>query len=172
VVATIFSIIALGLGTTFISGMKIWDKARNWSFDRSNFILDLETISTDLRQSAPVTAVGFEGTSKEISFSTVSGNSIVKITYAFDPEKKALSRKEIDIKYISQSEDQQEKQDKEKQFPGWEDFSLTYLYYDSEKGSYAWADTWEKGRGIFTAVKLKATFKGEQFVKTVFIPVS
>ena len=172
VVATIFSILAIGLGTAFVSGMKIWDKARNWTFDRSNFLLDLETISADLRQSVPIPAVGFEGTSDGISFSSVSGTSIMKVTYAFNAEEKILSRKEIGIKYISLPEDQQEGHYKQKQFPAWEGLSLSYLYFDSEKGVYTWADTWEKEKGIFTAVKMEVKFKGEEFVKTVFVPIS
>jgi len=172
VVAVIFSIIALGLGTTFISGMKIWDRARSGDFARYGLILDIETISTDFRQAIDFNTVPFEGKPQEASFPMVSGDSIFKVSYKFDPVAKALLKKQVKLKDAGESIKESAEKGIEKTFSGWEDFSIRYFYYDSEEEKYDWKDTWDKEEGVFKAVRLEVKFEGEQFVKTIFISAS
>jgi hypothetical protein len=170
VVVTIFSIIALAIGSSFISGMKLWNKAKEKDFPKYELFLSLESIARDFRQSICVPGVLFEGSSEEVSFPTIVGDSIVKVTYKFDSQEKTLLRKEVGLKAVF-SENEKENTT-EKQVLSLEELSFSYLYKDVEKKSYIWIDTWEKDKGIFIAIKLNGRFKDNDFTKTVFVPIS
>jgi len=170
VVVTIFSIIALAVGSSFISGMKLWNRAKDADFPKYELFLSLESIARDFRQSVSVTGVLFEGTSEEVSFPTLVGDSIVKVTYKFDPQEKTLLRREVGLKDVL-SETAKENA-KERQILSLEELTFSYLCKDMEKNTYIWIDTWEKGKGIFIAIKLKGRLKDNEFTKTVFIPIS
>jgi len=170
VVVTIFSIIALAVGSSFISGMKLWNRAKGAGFSRYELFLSLEYISRDFRQSLYLPEVLFEGTSEEVSFPALAGDSVVKVTYKFDPQEKALLRKEVGLKAVFSGTEKESAA--EKQVLSLGELSFSYLYKDTEKKSYSWVDAWEKGKGIFVAIKLKGRFKDNEFTKTIFIPIS
>ena len=181
VVATIFSFIALGIAASFISGMKIWARAQNIDFSKYNNILTLEIISKELRQGIKDPAIGFEIKVDEFSFPSLIGNSIVKITYKFDSEKKILLRRQVDLESIIKDLEADKEQEKVV-LSSLEEFFLSYFYpyFDKEKGClvYIWKevkdtkDEWAEAQGIFTAIRLKGKTKGEEFSKTIFIPIS
>jgi len=170
VVVTIFSIVALAIGSSFISGMKLWNRAKDADFPKYELFLSLESIARDFRQSLHVSGALFEGTSEEVSFPTLVGNSIVRVTYKFDPQEKALFRKEVGFKAFLLGKEKENTT--EKQVLPLESLSFSYLYKDMDKNSYSWVDIWEKDKGIFIAIKLKGRFKDNEFTKAVFIPIS
>lgn len=187
VVATIFSFIALGIATSFISGMKIWARAQNIDFSKYNNILTLEIISRELRQGIKYPSIGFEVKVDEFSFPSLIGDSIVKITYKFDPEKKILLRRQVGLESIIKDLEKEIDKELEKKqekivLSSLEEFFLSYFYsyLDKEKGCvvYIWKevkgteDEWAEAQGIFTAIRLKGKIKGEEFSKTIFIPIS
>jgi hypothetical protein len=170
VVATIFTVIALGIATTFITGMKLWSRAKNIDFSRYEFLLELGRISRTLRQSLDVSLIGFEGNVQEVSFPTLMNDSIVKITYKFDPQEKILLQKTVSLNDIIAGKEKENSL--EKKIISLEDLTFSYCYFDSDKESYVWQDDWTKDKGIFLAIKLQAKFKGSEFVKTEYIPIS
>jgi prepilin-type N-terminal cleavage/methylation domain-containing protein len=181
VVATIFSFIGLAIATSFMTGIKIWDRARNTDFLQYNNLLTLEMITKELRQALDYPLIGFEVKAGEFSFPTLIGDSVVKITYTFDSEKKALLRKQLDLKDIISNKEQENTKEKIV-FNSLEEFSLSYFYHyfdkDQSREIYEWRevkgdlDTWTKGKGIPLAIKLQGKVKNELFSKTVFIPIS
>ncbi len=170
VVATIFSIIGLGITTSFVSGIKLWDRAKNIDFAKCEFLLDMEKISRDFRQIVDIPVIGFEGDSVKVSFPALIGDSIVKITYKFDPERKTLLYKEVGLKDIISGEE--EENYTEEKMLSLKELSLSYFCWDREKEIYDWKDSWVKDKGIFSAIKLEGKFKGEAFTKIIFIPIS
>ncbi len=172
VAVTIFSIIALGIGSSFVSGLKIWDRARNTDLTRVDFLLTFEKVSRDIRQSVNVPLIGFEGTTSEFSFPVLADDSIVKVTYRFDPSEKTLIRRRALLKDVADK--CEEGSFEEKDMLVLEELAFSYFYYDSDKKVYKWSeqDGWIKSQGIPIAVKLRGKFKDAEFTKTTFIPIS
>jgi len=181
VVATIFSFIGLAIAASFLSGIKIWDRARNTDFLNYNNLLTLEMITKELRQSLNYPLIGFEVKAGELSFPTLIGDSVVKITYAFDSEKKTLLRKQLGLKDIIANKEQENTKERI-MLTSLEELSLSYFYHyfdkDLNREVYAWKevktelDAWIKEKGVPLAIKLQGKVKNELFSKTVFIPIS
>ncbi|MCK4994241.1 MAG: prepilin-type N-terminal cleavage/methylation domain-containing protein [Candidatus Omnitrophica bacterium] len=169
-VITIFSIIGVSIAVSFLSGMKIWDRARNVDLRQSDLLLSLEIIAKELRQSVSTSFVSFEGTAQEVSFATLSGASILKVSYNFDSARKVLLRQQMSLADIIK--EQNEGENSPRSVISAEDFSLSYFYFDQELKECLWTDTWEEDENIFTAVKLTVQTKTGEFIKTVFIPIS
>lgn len=170
VVATIFSIIAVGLGTSFLSGMKIWGRAKNTDFYKYFAFLDLEKTFKELRQAIDVKQIGFQGDKASLSFPGMIEDSIFKVSYKYDPKSMILSRSQLSLEdFISGRE-----KDKivENKFLTLEELSLSYLSFDQIQKKYLWVDTWTKDKGVFYAVRLQFKIKGEEFTKTIFLPIS
>ena len=187
VVATIFSFMALGIATTFFTGMRIWGRAQNTDFAQYNNLLTLEVIARELRQSVRLPAIGFTVKKDEFSFPTLVGNSIVKVTYKFDAEAKTLLRQQKDLETVFWEKDPEKgfKQKEEQQklvMTSLEELSLSYFYsyFDPEQGSNIYVmkevkadeDAWSEDKGIYLAIRLNAKIKGADFAKTILIPIS
>ncbi|UCD14898.1 MAG: type II secretion system protein [Candidatus Omnitrophota bacterium] len=190
VVITIFSIIAVGIASSFTAGMKIWGRARNVDFTQSEALLNLERMAGQLRQCVNISSIGFGGTNEEIFFPAVYGNLAGKIIYKFDaPSKTILLRFQTLENILAQEEEDAEEEVEyiERKIASAESFSLSYLYFDEEEVSYEWVDEWKKeededdeeeeeeeedDKGIFSAVKLEVGVGQDKFVKTVFIPIA
>jgi len=171
VALTIFSAIAVSIGACVMSGLRIWNNIKNVNFAKANFILDMDRVAGELRRTIDIPEIGFEGKSLEVSFPFVDGkNAVVRLAYLYDPEKKALFRKVTTLRAILDKKD--DKEYSEEEFMQLEDFLVTYFDFDKEKEAYLWDKEWTKDQGPFRAVKLEGKFKGESFVKTVFIPIS
>lgn len=169
IVAAIFSFVALGIGGSFLTGLRVWDRARNTDFLRGNIFLVLETFAQDLRQGIDFNSIRFEGFAAEVSFPSLSGNQILKVTYKFDLAEKKIVRQEVNLKDILSIEGEKDKR-VEKVLLEVDDLKLEYLGFDKFKAAYAWTDAWVKEDGVFTAVKLRIINKDEEFTKTVFMP--
>lgn len=170
VATTIFSLIAVAIGASIISGLRIWDNIKNVNFSRANFLLDLDRIAGELYGTIDVPIIGFEGKEFELSFPAVSGYSLVKASYVFDSDKKILVRRETSLKELLSSE--KEKVYTEKEVLALDSCGFAYYEFNKEKNAGEWAAEWPKVKGIFSAVKITVKFKGEEFVKTIFIPIS
>ena len=173
VVACIFSIIATAIGISFTSGMRLWGHV-NSTGQNTDVLITLEMMAKDLRRSVDMPIIGFQGSSSEVSFPTLDGNSIIKVTYKFDSKKNMLLKRYAHLKDIvlNPEPDKEKEYTVEKRILSLEELSLSYLYYDPENKNYSWKDTWTKDKGIFPAVRIQTKFKNEEFTKVVFIPVS
>jgi len=167
ITATIFSIVALGLATSFFSGVKLWGRAQARGFYYNNVILNMEIISRELRQSFYLPQLGYNGKPQELSFPVVKDNIIFRVTYKFDPEQKIFLRGQVALKDILSNKEKESYA--EEKIMSLDDFSLSYFY--PENTHYVWKNEW-KNPGVFIAVRLKARVKDEEFDKTIFIPAS
>lgn len=170
VVLTIFSVLAVGIAGSFISGMKIWGWARNTDVSQYHTFLTLEMIARELRSSLNLAEVGYVGDNHRVSFPALLGNSILKVTYKFDPQGKKLLRQQMDFKDVL--DEKLQGNYTEKQVLDLEDFSLEYFFYNWQEDKYLWKDEWKKEEGVFLAIKIYAKTKTAEFNKRVFIPVS
>ena len=172
VAVTIFAVIAAAIGLSLYSGIKIWDRARNVDFVKANLLLDLEMIARELYQSIDMREIAFEGTAQGFSFPSLSGNSIVKIVYRFDPGEKTLYKTMISFKDILANKDKKDTDYPAEKALALDEFSVGYYYYDKVKKEYVLSDNWTKDKGIFSAIELRGKFKNEDFSKKIFIPIS
>ena len=169
VAMTILAIIVTAIGSCVVAGIRIWDNAKNVNFARANFLVDINRVAGELRRSVDIPAIGFEGHKLQFSFPLTEKNLVARITYMYDPEKKILMRRQTTLQAILDKKDDNEYSEEE--FVQLEDFSASYFNFDTEKSVYQWTDNWPKAQGIFRAVRLEGKFKGENFVKTVFLPI-
>ena len=169
VVAVIFSFILAGIGLSFMSGMKIWQRCRNVSFPQADLLLTMEQLSAELRQSADISQIGFEGDFYKFSFPALRGSSVVRISYEFDREGKVLLKKYVSLQDIMAKREKEGAI--ERRLMALDDFSVAYLLYDAESKTYSWEDNWQKVSGVFAAIRLKAKLKDDEFSKTVFLPI-
>ena len=167
---TIFSLIAVGIATSFFSGIKLWGRAIGTDSWRNDMLLGFESISAALRQSVDIPAVGYSGDAKSISFLTVSGNNVVRASYYFDAQKKALMKRETKLKDIS--EEKVDGPSDSIRVLSLDDFSVQYLYRDPVSNVSEWRAGWNKADGVFAAVRFTSKTHNEEFNKTVFIPIA
>jgi hypothetical protein len=168
VVAVIFSILAISISATFMSGIKIWKRAAQMGSNYSGLVIAFEKISKELHQSVAVPQINGEGSSSEFSLSALNGNYIYKIVYRFDPKQKVFFRKEVSLKDIL-SGNEKEKYS-ERKLLDLQDFSASFLCYDPKSRSYRWQDSFTKEDGAFVLVKLYAKHHDETFTKIIFNP--
>ena len=171
VAITIFAIIASGIATVITSGLKIWDRARTTDFSRAVSSLSLETIAQELRQGIFIFNIiqsAWEGTPEEFYFTAISRDSILRVGYRFDAANKMLVRK---VKALKDAIGNAESPYAEKEILAADEISFSF--FGKEKDSYAWLDVWpKKNNSAFIAVRIKVRIKGEEFTRTIFIPVS
>lgn len=164
--AVIFSIIAVGLASSFFSGMKLWGRAKTTGVYYNDVLLDLEKIYRQLRETVFLPQIGFSGNEREITFAVIKDNSFFKATYKFDPDKKVLLLRQVPLKDIISGGEQNAAV--EEVVMQLDDLSFSYFYKEDIK--YVWKDKWQIP-GFCNAVKIKAKFKDEESEKTIFIPV-
>lgn len=83
IVITIISILAVSIGTSFVSGMKIWNRAKNVDFVQGQAMLSMEIITRDMRQIVEVEDVPMEGSLREFTFTCLENAIPVQIIYYF-----------------------------------------------------------------------------------------
>jgi len=176
-VAVIFSIIGIGIAGSFISGVKIWRRSQDMARVYSELILTLEKVSGEVRQSADISAIGFEATSEdsagakaqEFSFPALLRGSIVRVTYRFDPQGKKLLRGEAQYKDIIAGN----LKDKytEKTILSLDELKMDYYFFDKESNTSEWRESWKKEDGTFRLVRLSGKYNGEEFTKIILVPI-
>jgi len=179
IVAVIFSILGVGIMTSFVSGVKLWRRSEDMARNFSGVFFALEKISQELHYSVELPAIGFEGKTEksgesiiyqEFSFSSAVNDSLVKLVYKFDPDKKILIRGQVALNDLMLEKESEKYTEKE--VLSLEEFRINYLCFDSEAKAYSWKDSWEKKDGIFPLIKLNGKYNGKEFSKIIFIPIA
>ena len=169
-VVTIFSALAVGIVSSFFSGLKLYARSSQGDLSKSELLVNLEIIAKEARQSPDMPLIECEGDRGKFSFPFISNGAIVKRTYSFSSEDKLLRSHEAPLAMIMAGKEQEGTV--QKTVMAVDEFSMSYLTYDKEQKVYAWKDEWVKGAGRFPAVRLRGKYKGEEFDKTIFLPVS
>ena len=168
IVACIFSLIAASLGSVFVSGVKLWQRAQVIGVSTSEILLGLEGISKNIRQSLELEDVGFVGKKTSFEFPTVIGGAIFKVVYSFDKVKEKLSVKKI--KY----EDVLAKRIKEPdaiEVFGADEVVFEYLTFETGDTSYSWKKEVEEKDKILAMVKIVVEKRDKIIEKLVFVPI-
>jgi len=177
VVTVIFSIIGVGIMTSFVSGVKIWRRSQDLFRVYGDLILTLEKVSRELRHSVNIPDIGFEAvSSNEFSFPALVGSSCMKVTYRFDPQEKTLLRGQVRLKdIIAEKEKEEYEKEKDEYREGkiidLEELNINYFYFNKDDKSLCWQDSWKKEDGILRLVKLNGKYNGKEFTKIILIPI-
>lgn len=171
VALTIFAIIAGGIATVIISGIKIWDRARTTDFSTAVTTLALETVAGELRQGSIMPGIPesvWEGTKEEFYLTVIKRDSLLNVGYVYDPAGKVLIRRERALKEAISNK---ESPYTEKEVMAADEMS--FAYFEKGKESSAWLDSWPKEKNSsFCGVRIKWKIKDEEFTKTIFMPAS
>ena len=170
VALTIFSIISLSLGATFIQGARIWQRAKNENFLKNDVLLNMEIISADLRECIDSRLTGFSSRKQTLTFACLKNESVMVVNYSFIPLQNKLLRKEALMQDVEEGRINYTKEQILAKIM--DDFALEFFYFDKDNEIYSWKDYWNEEEGLPIAVKIQIKVNDEVFTKTVFIPVS
>jgi len=179
IAVTIFSIVAVAVYSSFNVGIHAWRKTEGSYKVKQEARHAFDIMGRDLRcaidfiRKNPDGSVinSFEGSSAKVSFWRASKDGVIKITYLFDKEAKALY-------YISQTYKEASGGENGNKSPlayGISDLKLKYAYRDGE--NIIWQDDWEsKESDIPKGVKASIYYEADngggpvEFFDTVLIP--
>jgi len=167
VVVILSSLLSLAVYTTFVSGLKMWQRIQNISLPQRKILLELEKFSQEIRHILNFTKIGLTGKINEITLPVLSDQEILKVSYLW--EEKTFFRKQESFKDILEEKEQVKKK---KLISGIEDLKFSFAYPEGEKKEYFWKDTWDKEDGLPVIIKMELKTKDASFLKAITIPVS
>lgn len=171
ITVAIFSIVSVAVYATFNSGMSVWRRAKDTNAQQRKFILRIEKLSRELRQSFNFNDIAFSAGKNKIQFPSVIDSDICRIIYSYDENKKILFRSLDKLADILA----QEKKELEPKFSAYlvdvEGLSFSYLSFDLSKKAYIWNEEWQQNN-LPVAVKLSLTVKQKTYVTTIVIPTA
>ena len=177
VVATIVSIIAAGLGSSFVAGMRLWGRAQQRDMASLNAWLALEVMARELRQSMEVPFAKFEGGARELSFPAAINDAIVRVTYVYDGYEKRLRRLEVVLNDLLEKKLEPEAKERVLFSPA-EDVVIECAAFDptqDEDGmvkGYEWTDAWGEHDGLPSAIRLTIKTRHATLTKTILLPIA
>ncbi|HBO97799.1 MAG TPA: hypothetical protein DD648_07295 [Candidatus Omnitrophica bacterium] len=185
--ASILSIIALAILSTFGAGMRAFERVQSFGGFQADVLLFLEGFERDARNTFAFSGVKFKGDSQSMSFASIGtkldedGNAFTVLeerSYGFDSSQKALVEKEEDFAPAVSSVT--EGSVRTRQVAPIKAVAFQYYSYrkeiedGEEKIESGWQGTWTDEETIPRGVKVELTFEeGGQEVslaRTVFIP--
>ena len=177
IVATIVSILAAGLGSSFVSGMRLWGRAQQRDTASLNGWFALEVMARELRQSLEVPFATFEGSARELSFPATINDAVVRVTYVYDGYEKRLQRREVGLNDLLEEKLEPEVKERVLFWPA-EDVTIEFATFDpiqDEDGAvkgYEWTDAWEEDDGLPAAIRLTIKIRHATLTKTILLPIA
>lgn len=173
VVATLFSLIAFAMASSFVSGMRLWDRAQQRDAAQTDALLALEVMARELRQSVNVPLVTFQGTAHQVSFPALVQGELVNIAYEYDGSEKRLRRRHVSFKELVEEKIEEVAYEKTL-FSSADEVLIAFgtSPKDTDVTGYEWVDEWEEDRGVPQAVRVTITIKDETLTKIIFIPIA
>lgn len=183
IAVSIFSVIALCLYSVFSGGIRIWQRQEQGFRYSHSIRLALDRMAKELRNainySQPEKAgletsdeqnLLFLGEAKKVSFMTLIGGEIAKVSYVLEEgaDQKGILKRKI----VFQKEGFKDENQKEEIVIGDLDGLLfEYAYETGEKNALPeWKDSWEGEGKIPRGVKITLEFQKEILRKLIFIP--
>lgn len=169
-VAMLSGVILTTILSSFVGGIRIWKTVKDSELlaDRK-FHISIAKIDRELRSYIRnFDEIYFEGNDKEISFSTLSGLDIVKITYSFNKGRKSLVRKKV--KHSNSLKDEMNEEVTNLFSADNVEFSYLLAEPSEESDMIGWVTAFSEEDGIMPlAVRLNIKRKGRELSKDVFI---
>ncbi len=167
-VAVIFSVLIVSVYGTLSAGLKLWKRTQKVDFLERKILNVIEKFSSQLRQCLSISEIEFQGKTQEIIFSTLTSKGIIIVCYSFDFETKTLIYKQKTYREFLEDKSWHIK----KRVSGIEDFSLSYFFYDQQKGKYLWVQEWQDKEKIPLGVKISLRYDSKFKTFKIFIPTA
>ena len=185
--ASILSVIALAILSTFGAGMGAFERVQSFGEFRADVLLFLEDFERDARNAFAFSPIKFQGSGRGMSFAAVGtkldedGNAFTvfeKRSYDFDSSQKSLVEKEEDFAPAVPSA--AEGSVRTRQVAPVKAVQFQYYFYrkeiqdGKEKIESGWQETWTDEGTLPRGIKIQLTFdeggKEVSLARTVFIP--
>ena len=173
---TILSVISTAIYASLNSGLKIW-KRINQPLAHEDLDIFFDRFGHDLRNCARFTGISFTGTEERVEFPTIlpgprfGGDVVGRVSYAYDPQAKALTRVQQDFSQIHSGEESSKTQP----IPDLGLVKFRYYVYDKETKEYSWREDFLEG-DFPAAVRIELELgdgpQAQSFTRTVSVPIS
>ncbi|MCQ9207358.1 MAG: prepilin-type N-terminal cleavage/methylation domain-containing protein [Omnitrophica bacterium] len=186
VTAAILGIISMAVVSTFAAGLKVYEKARDYSWERVDALLALEKMERDILNLVNFSGIDFVGGKETISFAGLTKEGEPgKIRYYMKGGMRGVLIRE-ELGYARAISKTSRRRGERKELATLRDMDFEYYYYDNDTKKYLWKDKWklneeekedlEKSEWIPIGVRVKIKFKeGKRYVtltRSVLIPIS
>jgi len=173
IVSALLAIISMAVYAVFNSGVKIWQRIGNLTWEEDLNIL-LDKLQSDLRNSFDFQGIDFIGEKDKLVFATIVDSARLKkktigqVAYFFNPYLGTLSREERDYAHIfGEDRGRVSVVSTNIRF-----LRFQYRYYDEEMKRYIWNYRWMT-EGLPDAVRVELEFDdgdAARITRTVDIP--
>jgi len=167
-VTALMGIVLLALFSAYTAGIRIWRSVRELDVVKNrDSYLSFEKMRRKLTGYVRnFDDIDFEGDSKKVSFPSISGTDIVKLTYTYDKKRKALVEKTT--KFSDFLKDKLK--EKTVEIFDARGVAFSYLFYDKIEELGIWVTSFESIDGVPEAIKINVTRDNEKFSEYVFLP--
>lgn len=173
---TILSVISLAIYASLNSGLKIW-KRINQQLAHEDLDIFFDRFGHDLRNCARFTGLTFTGTQERVEFPAIlsssrfAGDVVGRVSYAYDPQAKTLTRVQQDFSQIHSGEESSKVQP----IPDLGLVKFRYYVYDKQTKEYSWREDFLEGDfplAVRIELELGDGSQARSFTRTVSIPIS
>ena len=162
----IFGVVAISIYSSFGAAIKVWRHGEEIIESNQNLRLGLNEMSKDLKNIIFFDSIEFEAQGGSVTFPSLSGDDIIKISYNLDGDKGVL------IKATAGRKDgfDLEAGVTEELISTVKAISFSFPYEGLEE--YECRSEWDSELGIPRGIKIKVDLEdGKGIMKTVFIPM-
>ena len=151
--------------------MRVWGRVRHQDTAYTEALLALQAIAKELRQGVELASVRVEGKAQELSFPSVNGTSVVKVTYAYDPRTKRLWRKQVELREIIEETLQPHVIEGPVLLA--DGLTMTFAAPDTQETEGSeWRNEWKPEDGLPVAIRFEIRLHDDTITKTVFLPIA
>lgn len=175
--ASLIAVLSLAIFSTFARGLDVWKRVKTLDRVEDHVHVALEKFSRELRTTFNFKPVKFTGEKNRIVFPTyvrLKGSAdpnlehVGKVTYLFNPEKRAIFRRQEGYSDLFHSE----RVPVEKFIAPVEEAVFAYYAFNPGEEKYEWREKWKeplRPEGVrLTITVLGPDGKQKHIVKTVF----
>jgi len=171
---SIFSVVSIGIYSTFSSGMSVLRRVKNIDFSRQKVMLKSERIARQLRELPACRKQLFMGTATRLSLPEFADYLPCRVTYHYDSAKHSLMRTVDQLNDIISKEGKIILELKSKSLvflPKIKEVKFSYLYLNLKTNTYDWVDAWAQDY-LPLAVKISIFGEKQEYATTVFLPTA
>jgi prepilin-type N-terminal cleavage/methylation domain-containing protein len=171
IAVSIFSVVSIAIYSVFSSGTAILRRVKNIDLAQQKILLKTESLARQLRQQPACRKQLFLGAETKISFPSNVDSFPSRVTYYFDEDLSCLMRVIDRLDKIITPEGKLDSQLKAKPsvfLNKVKEVKLSYLYLDTKKNEYNWADEWKENY-LPVAVRFMINVEGREYAATTFL---
>jgi type II secretory pathway pseudopilin PulG len=168
-VITISVFLGASVLLSLASGLNIFKRSRNLDIKDSILEMELDEMSSSLRQASLSRYAAFNGEQDSLSFVALINQQPMVLNYNFNPASRKVKEIQIPLDFIVENKTSQANSVRTALTA--EEFSFEYLRCEQFNSTCSWDKVWQKDKQLPAAVRISVSFKGKEYSRVVFIPV-